>query len=959
MPAVYDDQDVKTRSDKKEADALNQLTGIDPSEEKAMEDRAYSGAAEDIAEKNGLGLNNGSRSSESTPSGEGFTDKTNKKEPFKVTRNNGIAGGLIGILVGGGFGITTFLSGPLQFLHLGQSLKQFHFSSQEGVGSSRMSKISRYVRYKGDAKKTRMSYIGNKYADRIERRFNKSGIASAYTENFGFSDGYIIDKTKLPPESPLNDIKNMTPEEGANFLKERYGVDVTIDGDGFKVGDTELGFFKSRKLTKNLMIDANMDGIGTALRARVMGKRGGLSWHPIKKMDKKLLKTLDERLAKFRKDRQARLDNGDVGDPDFKSSTEGEDGNGSAEDPEKTKTKGDVKSSVEQTANELREGSVETKNGILSSDGPMAKLKTSTSFKLAGSASAVIGIACLVKGIADSFDDVKYAGIVLPSIRLGMESISVASQIKSGRNVDMEQLAELSKQFYQSEEKLKANGLEETVPASSWASARSIQAERGEDLSGPDIPDEAKFNKDGNFVTRFMNAIPGLGTTCKAASSFIGQALTTTIDIVGGPISAAVGAGVGIFAGPILTSKLVNWLVGKPLDTASIKGAAFGNVVNYGARYASNDAMIASAGRELTNTETAELDNYARANLIDSQKTKSIASRVFDVTDANSLVAKAIIDNPGATDVNNLAKLPVNLLSMFGSSIKRLLPYSYAQAGSYDYGFPEYGFSVSEIDNVNIKNPYDNAEKAADILNGPNGKEYIERANKCFGVVIDPSNLDNVNGIKASENGTSKYNEISESNCTDSGTEWLRIRFLIFDTQTMNSLACYESIEDSCKEFGLDNSSGSNSNSSGSDTPVPTPDGPVDISDTELTTIGNIRVHKSIVNNVSRLLEDAKASGITLSGGGYRDSSGQIAVRKKNCGTSQYDIYEKPSGQCSPPTAIPGRSMHEKGLAIDFTQGGPTLSRNSSGFIWLQNNAEKYGLKNLPSEPWHWSTNGK
>jgi hypothetical protein len=27
-------------------------------------------------------------------------------------------------------------------------------------------------------------------------------------------------------------------------------------------------------------------------------------------------------------------------------------------------------------------------------------------------------------------------------------------------------------------------------------------------------------------------------------------------------------------------------------------------------------------------------------------------------------------------------------------------------------------------------------------------------------------------------------------------------------------------------------------------------------------------------------------------------------------------------------------------------------------FQWLVANAYKYGLKNLPSETWHWSTNG-
>jgi LAS superfamily LD-carboxypeptidase LdcB len=50
--------------------------------------------------------------------------------------------------------------------------------------------------------------------------------------------------------------------------------------------------------------------------------------------------------------------------------------------------------------------------------------------------------------------------------------------------------------------------------------------------------------------------------------------------------------------------------------------------------------------------------------------------------------------------------------------------------------------------------------------------------------------------------------------------------------------------------------------------------------------------------------------------------------------------------------------MHERGLAIDFTQNGQTISRGSSGFAWLSAHAASYGLYNLPSEPWHWSVNG-
>ena len=127
----------------------------------------------------------------------------------------------------------------------------------------------------------------------------------------------------------------------------------------------------------------------------------------------------------------------------------------------------------------------------------------------------------------------------------------------------------------------------------------------------------------------------------------------------------------------------------------------------------------------------------------------------------------------------------------------------------------------------------------------------------------------------------------------------------------------------------------------------------------ELTWVGGIQVHESIANNLQDLLEHAARDGLRLTGWGYRSASSQIALRRAHCGTSQWAIYSMPSYQCSPPTARPGRSMHERGLAVDFVYNGRSIrSRNSTGYRWLAANANDYGLYNLPSEPWHWSTNG-
>lgn len=130
-------------------------------------------------------------------------------------------------------------------------------------------------------------------------------------------------------------------------------------------------------------------------------------------------------------------------------------------------------------------------------------------------------------------------------------------------------------------------------------------------------------------------------------------------------------------------------------------------------------------------------------------------------------------------------------------------------------------------------------------------------------------------------------------------------------------------------------------------------------SNVEIVEVGGILVAASIADAARALLDDSAADGLSLGGGGFRDPASQIALRKRNCGTSNYAIWEMPASECSPPTAIPGRSQHELGLAIDFTNDGQLIrSRQDPAYLWLDANAELFGFFVHPAEPWHWSTTG-
>ena len=113
-----------------------------------------------------------------------------------------------------------------------------------------------------------------------------------------------------------------------------------------------------------------------------------------------------------------------------------------------------------------------------------------------------------------------------------------------------------------------------------------------------------------------------------------------------------------------------------------------------------------------------------------------------------------------------------------------------------------------------------------------------------------------------------------------------------------------------------------------------------------------ITVACSIAPDVVMMLKAAEDDGVTLTGGGWRDTALQIELRRQHC---DGDIYIRPASACSPPTARPGSSQHEFGLAIDFNN---CTTRSTDCYLWLADHAAEFGFKNLPTEPWHWSTTG-
>lgn len=127
-----------------------------------------------------------------------------------------------------------------------------------------------------------------------------------------------------------------------------------------------------------------------------------------------------------------------------------------------------------------------------------------------------------------------------------------------------------------------------------------------------------------------------------------------------------------------------------------------------------------------------------------------------------------------------------------------------------------------------------------------------------------------------------------------------------------------------------------------------------------LVEVEGTRLHKKLAPFVQKALLDARAQYIGLNVSvAYRTCDYQLQLRRMNCGLGNFNIYQKPSEQCTPPTEPAGKSLHNEGLALDFNCQGYGLFEASPCLTWLKNNGANYHLYNHDLEAWHWSTTGK
>lgn len=128
--------------------------------------------------------------------------------------------------------------------------------------------------------------------------------------------------------------------------------------------------------------------------------------------------------------------------------------------------------------------------------------------------------------------------------------------------------------------------------------------------------------------------------------------------------------------------------------------------------------------------------------------------------------------------------------------------------------------------------------------------------------------------------------------------------------------------------------------------------------------IGNEALYGPAASAFISMRQAAASAGVELwINGSYRSYEGQLSCARRK-GTSDNNQWMIQNNEPIPPIAnpngwcaVPGRSNHGWGLAIDIGHDSYPCSQGTACWLWMIDNAQKYGWCDTgggPREPWHW-----
>lgn len=457
--------------------------------------------------------------------------------------------------------------------------------------------------------------------------------------------------------------------------------------------------------------------------------------------------------------------------------------------------------------------------------------------------------------------------------------------------------------------------------------------------TGKKVCPEEEFTK-GFAVTDLISRIfatpplSWLATLADFWNGTAGRALKAASNVIGDMVSAIAGyipvvrdfeKALGDVFGSLI-ERLGKWLFPSAVSV-TMSGARTFNLMTAGSDSTGNDfAHYGIGGKLLTPEQVAAIDNDQATLRQEQFNNRPVYARLFDTKDSMSLVSKLAMAVPMDTGnyaqhtASTLLRNPLGVLTKsFGSFFMTKKAFA-ATAEPDPFGIPQYGYALDDPA-INID---------PDLLT----PEYCKQLNDDW--ANNQAAIDELTGL---DKHTATNPCLLEKATTVAGGKMFT------------------------DEVDGDTAGGTSSSTTNQDVnTAPISNDSIDQSQTaEIPGGGGVRIRATVLPQFMAMVEAAKRDGIDLFpiSSAWRDPAKQIALRKQNCP----DWQNSPPGDCSPPTAKPGTSQHEKGNAIDFgnmcfARGKVPSCHGNARWEWLTQNASKFGFKQLPSEAWHWSTTG-
>ena len=668
-----------------------------------------------------------------------------------------------------------FASGPAKLLHFAKILDAAHMATNREFGNDRSARALIYAML-GTSNRSRLGLLGNVAADKWEARMARdTGLKPLFENSYpNRLIGYaIVDQTKAD-----------------NLVKqfESQGIDVNgnssgmVDSKGRAPPNGEVISLRGtdRKVRKNSLKlvgqSISATRASTYVHFRLETKRAGINLHPWRN------KVGERREANQQARRDAHNEEYDqqmregVQDPGVRLAAEQSDPDGdgvTSSDPNDEAAANGVNDLAREAAEADHETLQKIKSGIRTAKGP----------------AVVIGALCAVRGFAGAAEEAQHQQNLV-AMRVAGYVQAAASQAQTGIDTTLETAG------------FTAERLTDPETGQDYSNARSVQHETGRPLTGPDVPPEGKPGREKPELFTIVQGIPVLGSACGALDSVLGLPV---IRDVAGAINSGIEFAINQALRPTgynideILSSAVAFIAGRGMDPLAV-GPAFGNVANYGTRLLANDSIIALGGRVLSAPEVAQINaEQAEYERLDYQQ-KSFSQRYLDPYEPKSLTGKFVGKMPSSiAQLGTLmSNTPAELFSTL-SSAPWLGGKAYA-AGTepYDYGFPEFGYSVAEKNDPRFENPDENALYIEEEL--ADGRTRLEVLNEeyeeCFSMKVNPETL-------AIETGEALDFRTIPDKCDDANEDLLRYRYYLIDSVSLRSLLCYDGDEESCAMLGF------------------------------------------------------------------------------------------------------------------------------------------------------------